>query len=164
MEAHIVSDKQEIHRQESPEKTIVYSDDVDFDLQAPHPLIPDGRYEVIYVRHEKRRFFSKEKYYVWFKICQPGLYIGVHLFKAFNGYEKPWPRGCELNKVLMLLYGSRVRKNICLNLQLFKNKVLEVTVVTVKKDRRQNDLPMHLQYSKIDAILSVIAGSDGYNV
>ena len=127
----------------------------------PLPLVPEGRYQVQYVRMEKVRYFGGWKLYVWFRICD-GPYIGTDLYRAFNYSDKPISHATALHKTLVMLHGRRVSKKTRLSPKtLFMNKVLEVDIRTVTQDRNQNVLPQHQQYSVIDAITRVLVGGYG---
>lgn len=138
------------------------SDDDGFTLKVdPWPLLPDGFYEVNYMKMEKGFFRGTKKLYVIFKVVSQGEHFGQKLFRAYNFYE-PIRVGSDLCKDLILLYGRPARKNTRLSLSLFKGKILKVKVKSVKKDRDQLDVALHQQYSVISRIVSVEAG--GTNV
>lgn len=124
-----------------------------------HALVPEGRYEVSFVRAQKHKQFGGTKLYITFKICSPGPYFGLEIFRAYN-FSDRLTRGLDLYKELTLIYGKRLRKNTKLSIELFEGKVLEVSVRTVKQNRKQADLPEHLQYSVIDRIVRVVAGGE----
>ncbi len=123
------------------------------------PIIPEGRYEAQVVSFKKCPFYGKMKLYVGFKIISFGQYAGTIVFKNYNFSEK-LPRGCNLYKDLVLLHGSRIRKNTKLPLKLFQNKVLEIFVRTVIHDYKQTEFQEHQQYSVVDRILGIIAGGN----
>lgn len=123
----------------------------------PLALIPPGRYQVGFVRAEKRRYFGGMKLYITFVIADLGTYNGVHLFKAFN-YSEPLRRGTDLYKTLVLLHGRRVSKKTRLSLKLFQDKLFEVEVRTVSLDRNQHPLAEHQKYSVIDRIITIATG------
>lgn len=120
-------------------------------------FIPEGYYEVVCVKAEKKKYFSTTKLYVTFKVVSPGEYCGLELFKAYNWYDPP-RRGSDLFKDLSRLYGKRVTKKTKLPLTLFKNKILRVHVRAVTLDYKQFKLPEHLQYSVIDHLEEICTG------
>jgi hypothetical protein len=126
-----------------------------------HPLIPEGSYNVIFHRHNKCRYFGGGfKLYIIFKLSDPGQWQGTKLFRAYN-FSEPLSRGTNLYKDFVLLRGVRARKGERFSLNLFKNKILEVEVRTVKEDRNQVALPEHQHYSVIRKILRVAVGPEG---
>ena len=123
----------------------------------PPTRVPYGKYEVSYRSHSTQKFFSSTKLYINFTICDSGEYFGAKLYRAYNLHEG-LPSGSDLYKDLVLLYGKKVAKKTRLPISLFKNKILLVTVRTVKSNRKQKPLPEHQMYSVIDSILKVAAG------
>lgn len=136
------------------------SNDADIQLivgENYQPHIPEGIYQATYVKHEKEFYFGNVKLYVWLRICELGVHNGVELYRAYN-FANPLRPGMDLYKDILRLEGKRIPKNSKFSLALFKNKVIEVQVRTVKQDRKQTPLPEHMQYSTIDKILRIAAG------
>ena len=146
-----------------PDGTSESNDSEDLVFKAKEdslPLVPEGVYQVSYVKYEKSRYQGGYKLYIKFAICDLGAHLGTKVFKPYNYYE-PLLRGCDLLKDFELLYGKRVRKNTRLSVSLFKNKILIVRIRTVKKDRKQTELREHQRYSVIDKIIGIAAGGSG---
>ena len=120
----------------------------------PKVLVPEGQYSVVYSKDEITNMHGRPKLIVKFTISDFGEYLGKELPKFYNYYD-PLPRGSDLYKDLVHLYGRTVRKNAKLSFELFKKRVLKVRVRTVVKDRKQIETPEHQKYSVIDSILSV---------
>jgi len=125
--------------------------------EDPHPLVPEGEYEVVFKSSKKARYFGGQKLYVHFQIVSPGPGHGEILWRAYNCEER-LRRGMQLSKDLMKFYGSPVRKNMKLSLNLFKKKIFRVRVRTVKQDYKQNEMPEHQWYSVIDSFLEAVTG------
>jgi hypothetical protein len=124
-----------------------------------YPLVAEGEYDVQFVKSETFREHRKDKLYVWFEIIE-GPNRGTRLFRAYNLYQ-PLVRGSNLYKDLTLLYGQRLRKNTRLSLKLFRGKILRIAVRTVKLSRKQTPLSEAQQYSVVDRITGIVAGSNG---
>lgn len=123
----------------------------------PPVMVPPGEYSVVYKNHNKSKFCGTDKLYIHFVIVDSGPVNGEVLFKVYNFYN-PLPKGSDLSKDLVLLYGGRVRKSMKLSLSLFKGRVLRVKVRTMEKNRKQIPLARHQQYSVIDTILRAESG------
>lgn len=142
------------------------------------PLIPEGQYAAQYIGHETAVSFTVPKAYVHFRLVEPGEHLGVHLYRAFRVKEltgRPRKGGGfklgkrhELTLCLCRLYekewtrisSKRLRPDR-LSLKPLANMVVRVSVRTVIKDHKQRPLPECMQYSVVDEILYIEAGSLG---
>jgi hypothetical protein len=122
-------------------------------------LLPNGEiFEVVYLRHEANRcYYSQLKLYIYFKIVTPGKYYGIEIYRVYNQYRVP-NRNSDFIKDCELILGRRLKKNEKASTAIFKKKVLRIRVRTVKKNRKQEQLPDFQQYSVIDSILEVVTG------
>jgi len=130
--------------------------EVEINEEAP-PLVKEGTYEAIYVRHKKARYFTGTKLYVYFKIVSPGEHCNVELYRPYTVYDVP-KRNSDFVKECELVIGHRLKKKEKASIAVLKNKVLKVKVKTVKSNRKQEPLPPHMCYSKIESILEVLTG------
>lgn len=126
--------------------------------EDPRPLLKEGIYEVQYHSHKLDKFFGGYKLYVNFQVCSLSEDKTELIFKAYNYYDK-LPTGSSLYKDFTLLHGAKIRKNSSLTMKLFKNKILAVRVRTVSLNRKQLKLTECLQYSVVDEIINIVAGS-----
>ena len=75
---------------EKPHKQMSHSDqDLEFDCDAQiPPLIPKGKYEVVFLRAEKKWLWGCEKIFLWFQIIEIGEFHGEELYMACNAPKK----------------------------------------------------------------------------
>lgn len=135
-------------------------------VDAP-PLLPAGVYQAYYLRHETAYMFKSPKVFVHFKIFDDE-YTGIRLYRAYRVKElkgKPRRGGGfklrhthELYRQFTTLTQVRERPDR-VSLQRLRNCIIKLSVRTVTKDARQRDLIPALQYSVVDRMLSVDAGS-----
>lgn len=135
-------------------------------IDAP-PQIPSGRYQAQYVSHETALFSKSPRVYVHLQIFG-GEHHGSILYRAFrverlNG--RPRKNGTfrlrhssELFRQFVRITEQRERPDR-VALSRLRNCLLNVSVRTVTHDYRQRPLPPSLQYSVIDELLSIEAGS-----
>ena len=138
----------------------------EFFILAPEdspPLIPEGIYSVIYVEEQEARFQGSQKLYIYFSIVDQGPHFQTILYRAYNNYSPP-RKGSAIYNDMRLLYGKRLRKNTKLSTTLFKGRIISVRVRTVIKDYKQRDLPEHMHYSVVDAILSAETSAESSGV
>ena len=137
-------------------------EDLEFDVNNKYVTqkIPEGTYQAVFIRVERAEVFKAEKIFVWVRITEPGPFHGTELYRAYRVHHLPGkskkyllkPRS-ELRQMLLRLNEVKVRADR-VSLKILKNKVLKVTVRTVKKDYRQRALDECDQYSVVEDILS----------
>lgn len=135
-------------------------------VDAP-ACIPPGQYEAVYLHHQTAFIFNSAKVFVHFRITD-GDYTGMKLYRAYRVKKlrgKPRKGGSfelghthELYRQFVRLTQAKERPDR-LSLRRLKNCVLQIRVRTVKKDSKQRELPDALQYSVVDSIESLLAGS-----
>jgi hypothetical protein len=124
------------------------------------PLVPEGTYEVVFVRAEKARIWdARQKVFLHFRIMDQGAYLDRALFMIVtfpthgrlslsSKYLREWS----------LAAGTRPTRRDRLSTQVFRHKVFLARVRTVTKDHLRQERPRHAQYSVIDTLLEVRTG------
>ncbi|RJS95279.1 hypothetical protein [Salinisphaera sp. Q1T1-3] len=135
-------------------------------------LVPPGRYQAIYRFHETAYFRSTPKVYLHLQISG-GAHDGVRLYRAYRvarltGKPKRYG-GFKVHHShavfrQMVTLSSAVTRPDRISFSALKGCLLSVSVRTVTKDagtssRKPQTLPEALQYSVIDELLSIDAGS-----
>jgi hypothetical protein len=128
------------------------------------PLISDGSYEMGYLYHTTWMFMGRQpKVVVYFAITEPGEYFQVVLPAYYNAI-KLIGRRCKYGGFKAAKKSNLVR-DFCrvfptqplprldrIPLTKLESTVVRGTVVTVKKDFQQRDIPEVAQYSKVVGI------------
>lgn len=128
------------------------------------PLLPEGEYEVVFVRAEEKVLWGRPKVFLQFRImraCDQACdAIGQKLFMAAtlpkhgrlsisSKYLQQW----------ILASGRRPARRDRLSTRVFQQKVFLATVRTVRKGSDGSVLPVSSQYSVIDRLLKVLTGA-----
>ncbi len=127
---------------------------------TPPAIIPEGRYEVSFLRAEMKSMFKTQKLFLWFVVAQFGNWHGVELFMAC-----PMPKdnkfsiGSKFLRVWTLANGAKPHRKDRMSTNVFKQKVFIAKVESVTRDSKQQQIPECAQYSKIDTLLSLAAGA-----
>lgn len=58
--------------------------DVLVDYSSRPPLVPDGKYQAVFIRHETAFVVRGAKVFLWFRIVEPGEYFGVELYRPYR--------------------------------------------------------------------------------
>ena len=134
--------------------------DLDFDFQLDvRPLIPDGEYEVAYIRAEKKWMWGREKLFLWFQILTLGEYNGVRLYMACQlPTGKKIRDSSKLGRALVLALGQKPDRFDRFSLKVLKNKLFMAKVRTVTQSSKQSKLSAAQQYSIIDELTEKIVG------
>ena len=133
--------------------------DFNFKLDVP-PLIPEGTYEVGFIRAEKKRMWGGVlKVFLWFKITNPGAHFGQNLYLACN-LPKRLPTSSKYYRIWVLAAGHRPDRLEASRMSpiIFIGKGCKVLVKTVKESGDQQLLPPELHYSIIQNLIEKIAG------
>ena len=130
-----------------------------FDLEV-EPLLPDGHYELVYVKHQYvRAFGGNVKLFMSFRITSLGDHHGKQLKRFYNVRESNKryvaPRTGLLTREMRQLFGSALKKQ-GLPIQLLKESVLLGKTRIVESDYRQKKLGGANRYSIIDQLVRVI--------
>lgn len=142
------------------------ADDVigEFDV-ANGPWVPEGEYELAYQGHKTVvQFGSAAKLALRFKICQPGPYFGVCLWRYYNvkrllgaaktrGRFIAKPRG-DFAIEYFTLFPHQTRLDR-VSLKPLRSSIVIGHVKTVTQNAVQRDLPRALQYSVIDRLIRI---------
>ena len=137
--------------------------EVQFDDQGGvPPLLPEGdQYHVYFVRAERASFGkNQQKLYLHFKVYEPSEYRDTVLWLPCNVPSQN--RFGSSSKYWLLwtkIANRRPRKNDKLTTRVFKNQIFRARVRTVRHTSRQEIRTPAQQYSVIDDLLEIIAGS-----
>lgn len=139
----------------------------DAELVDAPPQLPEGVYLVVYDHHETGYLFKSSKVFVHYRVYG-GPYDGVMVYaaypvKAIKG--KPRRNGGfklghsqKLFREMVALRGRHDRPDR-VSLRGLKHAVIRVRIRTVTHDARQRPLAPANQYSVVDAMLGIEAGS-----
>lgn len=140
----------------------------DAELVDAPPLLPEREFVVSYLHHETAFLFRTAKVFVHFRIVEEGEYHGLRVYRAYRAHEligrpRKWGRfklrqSSELYRTFVRLSGTRERPDR-VSLQRFKGTLIRASVRTVIHDAKQRPLPEALQYSVLDELVSMEAGS-----
>jgi hypothetical protein len=131
-------------------------------LRGPEPLIPDGTYQVKYLKAElSGECFGKNqrRLFLHFEIVG-GAFTGTIIKKACKHYDK-WPPMSEYYKAFTVANGGKPRKSMRMNSDVFKNKIFLVKTRTVRTNFKRKEIPAKERYSVIDEIKELMVGSIG---
>lgn len=134
--------------------------DLSFECNADiHTAIPEGTYEVSFVRAEKKFLWKREKAFLHFVVQTLGGCNGVKLFMACNIPPKGrWAMSSKYWRMWCLANGQRPLRADRMSTTIFRNKIFLARVRTVRTSHNQIDLTPETQYSVIDELLEVAAG------
>ncbi len=121
-----------------------------------YPLIPQGDYEVTFVKAVKRQHWKGHKVYLWFQIESFGEWQGLQLFLPCNlKTEGKISTRSKYHQNWVIAAGKKPDRyeKKRMTTRVFEGKMFLARVVTVKKDQKNLPLPPELQYSKIDGLL-----------
>ena len=143
------------------------------DYSARPPLVPDGKYQAVLVRHETAFVFKSAKVFLWFRIIEPGDHYGVELYRPYRvkhligkpargGSFKLAP-GSDLFSMLVrvLDMGQKSRRPDRISLRALKQGVLEIKTRTVTKDYQQKEAVEWLRYSVVADVTRQLTGIHG---
>ncbi len=139
--------------------------DLEFDCDGEsYPLIPEGKYEVVFLRAEKKWLYSGEKVFLWFQIASLGEFQGKELFMACNaprkGKKGRVPISSKFYQSWILAVGKRPDRFDRMGTKVFRGKVFLAQVRTVKKNVQGVTHSFLSQYSKIDTLLERLTDSE----
>ena len=136
--------------------------DLEFPCNGDIPaLVPTGNYEVFFTKAAKHSMWNQEKLFLWFRIVTAGEWNSHDLYMACNvARGGRWTPSCKFYMAWVLAAGRRPNRRDRMSTQVFRNKIfrarVKVVTTTAKRDRRTPEQ----QYSVIDELLEVCAGSD----
>lgn len=131
------------------------------DAEIP-PLIPDGEYEVIFLRAEKKeRLWGGTKVFLHFQIVDSGEYQGQELYMACNvKREGKWGVSSKYFQAWVLAAGRKPDRVDRMSTKVFQGKVFLAKVRTVTKDSKNLPRPLLLQYSIIEDLVQRLTDSE----
>ena len=141
--------------------------DVIVDYSSRPLLVPDGKYQAVFVRHETAFVFRAAKVFLWFRIVNPGDYFSVELYRPYRvkkllgkpgrGGKFKLAPGSELFTMLCRVLDIKARPDR-ISLLGLKHCILEIKTRTVTTDYLQRDVPDWLHYSVIADVCRKLTG------
>ena len=122
------------------------------------PLLPEGEYESVFQRVEKKMLSGRMKLFLWFRVVSHGEWFGQEVYIPCN-YPRRITPALKYYKMWVIAEGRRPKRNDRMSVSVFKNKAFLVRIRTVRKNWKQQALTPELQYSVGDDIIKKIAGS-----
>ncbi len=125
-------------------------------------LVPDGDYQVGFVRAERGRFKNLERIYLWFSIITPGAQHGVKLYLVCpcpKDGGKKFGIGSKLFAAAAVALGHFPKRRERISTRLFAGKVFLARTRTVTADSNQKLRQIRDHYSLIDKLLRLDAGA-----
>ena len=134
--------------------------DLSFDFEPDFgPLIPEGAYEVGYVRAEKKWLWGCWKLFVWFQIMTPGEHHGDQLYLACNlPTGKKLSQSSKLGRAWVLALGRKPDRFDRFSPKVFRDKGFLAKVRTVTQSSKQSKLTPEQQYSIIAELTEMVVG------
>lgn len=137
-----------------------------WDLEFPFnsdipPLVPNGQYEVFFVRASKRDMWKGDKLFLWFQIVTAGEWYGQDIYMVCNvAPNGRWTPSCKFYMAWVLAAGTRPNRRDRMSTNVFRNKVFRARVKVVTTTAKRINRTPEQQYSVIEDLLEVCAGSD----
>lgn len=133
---------------------------LEFDSELP-PLVPAGNYVVSFLRAEQKLLWGKRlKIFLHFEIISPVEFSGLRLFMAANVPQKnKWTVGFKFFRAWALASGRRPQRRDRLSTEVFRKKYFVARVTVVTKSAKDTTRPIGAQYSLIDELLAIEAGT-----
>jgi hypothetical protein len=149
-----------------PHKQEAHSDqDLEFDCDTQsYPLIPEGKYEVAFLRAEKKWLWGGQKVFLHFQIVESGEFQGEELYMACNAPKKSKrgkvPTSCKYYQAWVLAAGRRPDRYDRMSTNVFRGKVFLAKVRTPPNNAKNvARLPL-LQHSIIDDLLERLTNNE----
>lgn len=133
--------------------------DLEFTVNADvPPKLPEGDYEVAFLRAEKWSQRGRAKGYLWFQITA-GQFTGCRLYMAFTIPDKgKWGHSHKFYRAHVLAAETCPRRGDRISTAAFRHKRFLARVRTVEVDFKQRRRAPHEQYSVIDELTELVAG------
>lgn len=124
-------------------------------------VIPEGEYEVAFLRWEQGKAFgSRLTWFGHFKVVELGDYFGEPLVRYWNAPNKTIARNSNLGLDYMAVVGRRPPSTGLKPHMFLTNCTVRAKIVMVKTNSRSTDeLPEECWYSKIDQITGLLNGT-----
>jgi hypothetical protein len=135
--------------------------DISFPNNADIPAaIPDGVYEVSFVRAETKKMWRQDKIFLWFKVESPGEWYGMQLYGACTVAKNgKWTAATKFWQWWVLAAGHRPARPDRLSTSVFRNKIFIAHIRKVVTTSKQHKRLPEQQYSVVDELVEVAAGS-----
>ena len=134
-----------------------------FAMESIPPMkIPEGHYQVSFLRAEKKTMWKTQKVLLWFAVQDFGDWHEVQLFMSCPiPPNNKFSAGSKFLRVWTIANGAKPRRYERMGMKIFEHKIFLAKVETVTKNSKQQPIPECAQYSKIDTLLSLAAGAPG---
>ncbi len=119
------------------------------------PRLPDGEYQVEFLRHEERTQWKAKKLLLYFQIAAFSEFHEVELFMSCQLPQKKWGIGSKFIRAWALATGRLPNRLDRVSTNVFRGKIFTAAVRTVTKDCAQKDIPAAAQYSVISHLISL---------
>lgn len=135
------------------------------DLEFPYnvdvpPLIQKGDYEVSFVRAATREMWKGNKLFLWFRIVTAGEWYGQDIYMACNvAPNGRWTPSSKFYMAWVLAAAKRPNRRDRLSTNVFRNKIFKARVKVVATTAKRINRTPEQQYSVIEDLLEVCAGS-----
>ncbi|GJL57812.1 MAG: hypothetical protein NPIRA03_06690 [Nitrospirales bacterium] len=136
-----------------------YTDDIDLgEIEDPYPLIPEGIYDVAFLKAHRMRIGKAPRLLMYFQICDPGQYHGIVLIMGVNypkNGKKKWGALSKMAECYRIAAGRNPDRFDVgrVSTSIFKGKVLAAKVSTVKRGRNQISRDESSHYSVIEKLV-----------
>lgn len=125
------------------------------------PLIHEGKYEVVFLRAEKKWLYGGQKVFLWFQIVSQGEFHGEKLYLACNvKQDGKWGESSKFYQAWVLAAGRRPDRYDRMSTNVFRGKVFLAKVRSVNTNAKNLPRPPLLQYSIIDDLLDRLTDSE----
>jgi hypothetical protein len=138
--------------------------DIDFVLSGDiPPRIPEGVYDVSFVRADKKWIFGKrECMFLWFEIVTQGEWLGQRLYMTCTVPRSGrWGVSHKYVLAWVTASGKSPKRRDRMSTKAFRNKVFRAKVRMVLTTSKGTQRVGDQQYSVIDELLEVAAGVTG---
>ena len=125
------------------------------------PLIPEGKYEVVFLYAKKKWLWGREKVFLHFQIVTPGEFHGIQLYMVCNvkPSKRKWGASSKFYDTWVLAAGKRPDRFDRMSTRVFQGSVFLAQIRTVKTNSRHMSRSSLLQYSIIDVLLDRLTNS-----
>jgi hypothetical protein len=124
------------------------------------PAIPDGQYDVAFRKATRAHQFGQEKLYLWFSIVTPGDWYGEELYMVCNIPRKgKYTPSTKYWLVWVFVTGKKPKRGDRMSTAVFRNKIFLAGIRTVTKTAKQLLRTREQQYSVVDELVTIQAGT-----
>lgn len=125
--------------------------------EDPRPLIPEGSYEAVCIKHEISPYLGKgKKLFLTYQIIQ-GEYMGIKLFQAINHNYNAFSPSTKYYTEWTIANGDMPKRKDKMTPRIFKDKAFLVKVKTTKPKYEDGEYkPEKFHYSTVERIIEVL--------